>query len=81
MSGFLSKTRNDEEPPDGNDEDQKQEIYAMLHEQIAKDFLDKDDFIAMMQKLVELIDPENRFGLDWTFSDNANRKTADYKDL
>jgi len=58
---FLLNAKKGKEPK--NDKI-KQEFVADIYPYLAKEFISKQDFIFILSKVLEIIDPDNEHGID-----------------
>jgi hypothetical protein len=74
--GFLKNAANDQEDdPEGG----QAELYLKLFNYAAADFLTKGDFIAIMRRLLLLVDPTGSLPINFGDSSFALAKVLEYQ--
>jgi hypothetical protein len=82
--GFLKDTANNR-APDEEDEakDLKvlEETYQRLFMKIGRDFVSREDFVSVINAIMDLVDPEGIEEVDPWENGATMSKAADYRDL
>lgn len=82
--GFLKDVAN-RKAPDEEDEasDPKalEETYQRLYMKIGRDFITRDDFVSVIEQILDIVDPEGIENVDPWENGATMTKAADYRDL
>jgi hypothetical protein len=82
--GFLKDTAN-RRGPDEEDEakDPKtlEETYQRLYMKTGRDFVSREDFVSIIEQILDVIDPEGIENIDPWENGATMSKAADYRDL
>jgi nucleoside-diphosphate-sugar epimerase len=79
MKGFLRRAADGEEYDEKQDGEALEEEYKRLFMKIGRDFVHLDDFVRVIEAILELIDPGNTYGVDYLGNSGAMSMAAIYK--
>ena len=79
MSGFLTRSKNGEEPPMGDDEESQKEQANLVLPALAQEFVHRDDFIRIIQQIVNILDPTGKYGINPYDDAGAQMRVAEIK--
>ena len=81
MSGFLTRSKTDEEPPAGDEEEEAEESYQTMFAKLARDFVHKEDMYNILERILREVDPQGQLGINVRDDSFARQRAAEYKDL
>ena len=76
--GFLTKAAAEEDQDRGNG---TEELYERLFPKIGRDFISRRDFINIMRRVLEIVDPDGVHSINLEDDAEARTQAVEYQDL